>query len=276
MSNTTTAYEIQDFTRDVLERSRTVPVVVDFWAEWCGPCKVLGPVLERLAAKSDGRWVLAKIDTDAHQEIAARYGIRGIPNVKLFVDGNVANEFTGALPEPMVAQWLEKALPNRFRKDIDRAEQLLRSGDTDGAKKVLEGILSKEPGNHHAMVLLAQNLVFSRPGKAMELVQSIEEDSEHFPLAEAITTIGDLLRKREHPESLPEDGVKKAYLQAIESLVHQHFDEALGMFIDVIRENRFYDDDGSRKAVIAIFRILGDEHEITLNYRRDFGSALNA
>ncbi len=276
MSNTTTAYEIQDFTRDVLERSRTVPVVVDFWAEWCGPCKVLGPVLERLAAKSNGRWALAKIDTDAHQEIAARYGIRGIPNVKMFVDGNVVNEFTGALPEPMVAQWLEKALPNKFRKDIDRAEQLFRSGDAEGAKKVLEDVLSKEVGNHHAMVLLARNRVFSEPGKAMELVQSIEEDSEHFPLAEAITTIGDLLRKRDHSETLPEDPVREAYLEAIERLAHQQFDQALEKFIGVIRENRFYDDDGSRKAVIAIFRILGDEHEITLNHRRDFGSALNA
>jgi putative thioredoxin len=276
MSNTTTAYEIQDFSRDVLERSRTLPVVVDFWAEWCGPCKVLGPILERLAEKGNGRWALAKIDTDAHQDLAARYGVRGIPNVKLFVDGNVVNEFTGALPEPMVAQWLERALPNRFRKDIEHAEHLLQTGNIAEANKVLENVLTKEPGNHHAMVLLAMNLVFADPEKASKLVRGIEEDSEQFAMAEAIRTIADLLGKKDHPAVLPEDPAKEKYLKAIRDLTQQKYDSALGTFIDLIRENRFYDDDGSRKAVIAIFRILGDENEITLKYRRDFGSALNA
>jgi len=106
------SHEIVDFDKDILQRSHQVPVVVDFWAAWCGPCRVLGPVIERLAGEAAGRWELAKVDTEAHPEIAERYGIVSIPNVKLFVNGEVADEFVGAIPEAEIRRWLEAAVPS--------------------------------------------------------------------------------------------------------------------------------------------------------------------
>ncbi|MBP1648697.1 MAG: thioredoxin, partial [Bacteroidetes bacterium] len=153
-------HEVHDFTKDVIEQSFKVPVVVDFWAEWCGPCKMLGPILERLADQSAGKWVLAKVDTDRNEDLAVRYGVRGIPNVKLFVDGKVASEFTGALPERAVVQWLEKALPDQNRKELETARQLIQEGKHSEAQQLLETVLSRTPANEQGRALLAAILIW--------------------------------------------------------------------------------------------------------------------
>ena len=267
-------YDVEDFTKDVIERSRTVPVLVDFWAEWCGPCRTLGPVLERLAGKAGSRWVLAKIDTERNQELAAKYGIRSIPNVKLFVDGEVANEFTGALPESAVAQWLERALPDPLRNEVARAEELLRSGKIPEAQTALAHVLARSPDHEHARVVLAGTFVESAPGKALELVRGIEEDSREFPVVDAIRTFAAMTRKLEQPEELPAHPVRGMYLEALHALGRREYDLALEKFIEVIRADRDYDDDGARKAVVAVFKLLGEDNPATQKHRRSFSSAL--
>jgi putative thioredoxin len=270
------SYEIQDFEVEVIERSRTVPVLVDFWAEWCGPCKTLGPVLERLAEKAEGRWILAKVDTDRHQQIAARFGIRGIPNVKLFIDGTVTDEFTGALPEQSVVQWLNKALPHPLAGEIVRAEQAIAAGNPDEAVAVLEQVLRTDANHEHARVLLAGVLLEMHPDRALELVRGIEEDSKDFPMADAIRTVAGLTEKLADVHALPESAVKPTYREGLQALAKFDHEQALQKFIAVIRSDRYYDGDGARKACVAIFKMLGDEHDITRAYRREFSSALFA
>ena len=105
-------YDIQDFDKEVIEKSKEVPVLVDFWAAWCAPCRILGPTLEKVASEADGKWQVAKVDTEQFPDKAQQYGVRGIPNCKLFVNGEVVDEFVGALPEPMVNEFMTKALNN--------------------------------------------------------------------------------------------------------------------------------------------------------------------
>ena len=268
-------HEVHDFTKDVIEQSFKVPVVVDFWAEWCGPCKMLGPILERLADQSAGKWVLAKVDTDRNEDLAVRYGVRGIPNVKLFVDGKVASEFTGALPERAVVQWLEKALPDQNRKELETARQLIQEGKHSEAQQLLETVLSRTPANEQGRALLAAILIWQDRLRAVDLVRNIQEHSTHYSLADAIRTFDELVGKMDHPELLPQDSVKTTYLAAIYDMRSKQLDAALDKFIDVIRLNRYYDNDGARRACLAIFKLLGEENDVTRRHRRDFSSALH-
>ena len=267
-------HEITNFQTDVVDRSHQIPVVVDFWAEWCGPCRVLGPILERLATGADGRWVLAKVDTDRHQDVAAHYGIRSIPAVKLFVGGTVADEFIGAMPEAAVVRWLEAALPHPLHRDVARAEQMMQTGAVREAQLLLEETLRKDPHNEQASAILARSLWTTDLVRAVSLVKEIEEHSDHFPVAEAIRTVGSLAARMSDPSSFTADPAREPYLDGARALAAGEYGRALECFIQVIRLNRYYDEDGARKACIAIFRLLGDDHATTQKYRREFSSAL--
>ncbi|MDP2884340.1 MAG: tetratricopeptide repeat protein [Ignavibacteria bacterium] len=267
------AYDISDFEKEVIERSYTTPVLVDFWADWCGPCKVLGPVLERLTGQSDGRWTLAKVNTEEHVEVARKYNIQSIPNVKLFVDGVVANEFVGALPEYQVQRWLETAIPSKHRRQIEQAEVFLLAGNLEAARVLLEEVLSLEPGNVDARIFLARSIVFTDPAQAAATIGNLDEP-KHADLLNAIRVVARLDSFAHDPGKLPDGDVRELYHSAIQHLAAGDFDTAVGQFIEVIRENRSYDDDGSRKACIAVFKLLGEEHRVTQKHRRDFSSAL--
>ena len=267
------SFDVQNFEEEVLARSRTVPVVVDFWAPWCGPCRVLGPTLERLAADSNGSWRLAKVNTDENPDLSRRYGIRGIPAVKLFVDGNVIDEFTGALPEYAVKQWLEKALPSETKKRIERAEREMSAGNHQEAEALLEDALREEPENPRARILLAQLLVFDEPARAAELVAGGAFAGPGFiQVEEAVKTIARLYETS--AEDLPDGEGRAAYGEAMEALKRRDFALALERFIDVIQKDRYYDDDGARKACVAVFTLLGDAHPVVQQYRRTFDMAL--
>jgi putative thioredoxin len=267
-------YDTDNFQKDVIEQSDQIPVLVDFWAEWCGPCKILSPVLERLAEKYKDRWRLVKLNTEKYPQIAAQYGIRSIPNVKLFVDGRVVNEFVGALPEGAVEQWLKRALPSKYSQRLAGVEQLLSSGKVSQAQKTLQEILEAEPDNDEAMVLLAKINVFNHPGSALDYSKRIQPGSTYFELAESIQTFAHLFLYLDNPEDLPDSTNKERYLHAIKDLHGQKFEAAIRDFIDVMETERNYDDDGSRKACVAIFKFLGEEHSITKQYRPAFSSAL--
>jgi|WetSurMetagenome_2_1015567.scaffolds.fasta_scaffold00267_22 putative thioredoxin len=268
-------FEAADFQRDVLDRSRTVPVVVDFWAEWCGPCKVLGPILEKLAASAEGRWELVKVDTEKYQDIAIRYNIASIPNVKLFVDGEVVDEFVGALPEYAVAEWLDRAVPGKSGPQLAEAAQLLAQGHADEAAALLEEVVSSDAGNAEAKVLLGRLIVFSDPVRAASLCRDVAKGTRFSDEANLVLECAELLAKTANPAALADSPVKNGYLDAIRSFSQQDFAAALDQMIRVLARDRTYDTEGPRKACITMFHWLGEENELTKHYRRIFGMALN-
>lgn len=264
------SYEVKDFNKDVIQQSKNIPVLVDFWAEWCGPCRVLAPILEKLAVKYNDRFKLVKLNTDENPEIAAQYGIRGIPNVKLFIGGEVSDEFTGALPENAVEKWLQKAIPGKNAADIEKAKKLISTGIYKEAESLLKDMLNKEPSNAEIKILLAQTILFDEPEKARRLVADSEFNTEYSELVDSIKTITHLFSLN----GINSSEAAGEYKSAIIDLKDQKYDSALEKFINVIKTDRSLDDDGARKACIAIFKFLGEENEITLRHRRNFGSAL--
>jgi putative thioredoxin len=262
--------DVKDFEAEVLARSHETPVLVDFWAPWCGPCRQLGPVLEKIASEEGAGFELAKVNTDEDQMTAMRYGIRSIPAVKLFVDGQVVDEFIGALPEPQVRAWLRKAVPSETRRLVEAARAAIDTGDTETAGSLLEQALSIEPASPDASILMARLLLFRDPARALELsrVHGVPYDE-----SQAVQRVAAIL-KDGVPEGLPESPAREPYAEGVAALAAGDLDLALTRLVDSVARNRRYQDEAARKTCLAVFALLGDRNELTQKHRRRLEMAL--
>jgi putative thioredoxin len=261
--------DVADFEQEVLAASHEKPVLVDFWAPWCGPCRQLGPILEKLSEEEGAGFTLAKLNTDENQMVAARYGIQSIPAVKLFIDGEVADEFIGALPEQQVREWLEAAIPSEMKQLVEEATNAFNAGVHDVARQIAEQVLLLEPGNATAALLLAKLLVFEDPERAETLSHTPGAD---YGDAEAVETVVRLLAKGDDSE-LPESPAREPYVEGVGSL-SQDLDAGMGLLLNSVRIDRHYHDDVARRTLLHLFRVLGDRHELTQKHRRALENAL--
>jgi len=265
------------FQRDVVERSKEVPVVVDFWAAWCGPCKVLGPLLEKLAGEFEGGFELAKVDVDSNQALAGQFGVQGIPTVVGFKDGLPVSQFTGALPEQNVLQWLREIVPSEADLLVATAGDLLDEGDTAAAERGYRQALTIDPHHSEAAIGLASLLIDAdKNEEALAVLDSLSptQEVERLQAAARMGTIDpDVIPDLEailadDPDNVP------VRIELGKALAADHqFESALGTLLEAVSEGGETRDE-ARRAMLDVFEVIGPEHELTVAYRRRLASAL--
>ena len=272
----------ENFEAAVLARSTEVPVLVDFWADWCGPCKVLGPVLEKLADEYNGQFILAKLNVDENQQLAGMFGIQGIPAVKLFRDGDLASEFTGALPEPMVREFLAKFLPSAADKAAQAAAELEAEGKADAAKAAYQAILADDPDHAQALLGLGRLAISAGDNDAarnhldrISIVADERKEADRL-LARLNLQAGgaqNVAALREKVKADPSNLAARFDLaQALASV--ENYDAALSEFLAIVKTDRQFKDDGARKAMVQIFEVLGSDDPLTDKYRSELAAVL--
>ena len=266
---------VATFADAVVARSREVPVVVDFWAAWCGPCRVLGPILERLAAEAGGSCELAKLDVDANQQLAAQFGVQGIPTVIGFRNGEPVARFTGAIPEAAIKEWLEQLVPSEDDLTAEQGRLLAEAGDLEAAEAAFRSVLEHDP-RHQAAGLGLAGLLIDR-GDTAEAVQVLNRlsptDEVRKLLARARLEGGegdlDALAKAAEDESDLQAGVD--YGRALAAAGRHR--EALDVLLRVVSARGGEVSDEARQAILDLFEVLGDDPLVS-EYRRKLANAL--
>jgi len=260
----------ETFYTDVVERSHELPVVVDFWAEWCGPCKQFSPMIEKLAAEGGGAWVLARIDVDANQSLAAAVGVQGIPAVKAVIDGQIVGEFTGVMPEPQLRQWITALLEavasvragqgtgqpgdDQGAAQVDarilEAEEALGGGDADTAEAGYRSVLADKPGDRLATAGLAQVELFRRVAGV---------DNPDTVLAAAATAT---------------DDVDAQLLAADVEVLSGNVEQSFARLVGLVRRAAGDDREAARARLLSLFDVLAPDDPRVARARRDLTAAL--
>ncbi len=280
----------RDFGPDVIEESRNQPVLVDFWAPWCGPCKQLGPVIEKVVREAGGKVKLVKMNTDEHPTIAGQLGIKSIPAVIAFVDGQPVDGFTGAQPEGQIKAFIERLTKPldaaAVMQGLEEAERLLATGDLQGAAELFGGILAQAPKEAKAMaglvrVQLAAGDLDGAKGLLGSVPPDLAEDAAfaavraQIALAENAPDAGELARLEMAVAKDPTDHQAR-YDYAVALAGAGRNEEAADQLLEIVRKSRDWNEDGARRKLVELFEAWGPADSATIAGRRRLSSILFA
>ena len=266
------------FVTDVIERSRQLAVAVDFWAPWCAPCRALAPLLEQLVNAYGGRLAVARVNTDEEPALAAQFGIRSIPDVRVFRDGRQVDGFVGVQPIPRLKMLFDKHVPRASEGLREQAQARLTAGDAVGAVALLRELLADDPENTAARLDLAEAL--ARSGDADEAERILDALPPNLATSNEAERVRALIHFVRHAATAVEAkklrnsvSAESAELPAMQKLaayemLHGDASRALELLLAIMQRDRRFEDDLGRRGLLHAFRLLGDADERVADYRR--------
>ncbi|MCA9899138.1 MAG: thioredoxin [Ardenticatenaceae bacterium] len=264
----------ETFIEDVLEQSEALPVIVDFWAPWCGPCRMLSPILEGLVADPSLNFVLAKVNVDNNPNLSMQYRVQSIPAVLAFVDGDVADEFIGVQPEAKIRQFIQQLIPSELDEALDDAESLLATRHWAKAEQMLRDLIEEHPERPYVALNLAKALLAQGEGcEARDFLKTVKDGQELIeaekllPLAKYLCLIAEDLTDDEALSPL-----EVQYRQGARLISRGNLEAAMDGLLDVLRQDKRYGQ--ARQVMLALFALLGDDDELTQTYRTELATVL--
>ncbi len=275
----------QDFDQKVLEQSAQQPILVDFWADWCAPCKMLMPVLSALAEEYQGKFLLVKVNSDENQDLAMQYGVRSLPTVKVFRHGQIVDEFMGALSESQVRTFLDKHIEHASDRATTEAAELYRQGNIEEAVALLQQTIEAGPANDNPSLLLAEiQIEAGQLEQAEALLKGLgwetrggdrfERLNSKLQFALKTRDAPDIETLRQRVSDEPGDLEARSQLGAL-LVAQQAYEPAMEQYIEIVRRDRSFDEDVGRKALLDIFTMLGNADERVRKFRQLLAIALN-
>ncbi|MGA4632294.1 thioredoxin [Pseudomonas solani] len=275
-----------DFDQAVIQNSFHKPVLVDFWAEWCAPCKALMPLLAQIAESYQGELLLAKVNCDIEQDIVMRFGIRSLPTVVLFKDGQPVDGFAGAQPESQIRAMLEPHVqqPSPAAADpLETAQALFTEGRIGDAEALLKQVLTEDNSNAAALILYARCLAErGELGEAQAVLDAVKSDEHKQALAGARAQLTFLRQAADLPEAADlksrlaqnADDDEASYQLSIQQLARQQYEPALDGLLKLFVRNRSYAEGIAHKTLLQVFDLLGNDHPLVTTYRRKLYQAI--
>jgi putative thioredoxin len=274
----------ETFMTDVVEASAHMPVLVDFWAPWCAPCRQLMPILDRLAQEYAGRFKLAKVNTDEQQELAQQIGIRSLPTVVLFKDRTAVDHFMGLVPEAQIRELLDKHVPRAPEGPLERARSLKAAGDFAGARALLEQARSHTPEDIALQTELAELRALDGDvdgaREELERLRGVEPNHSGvkrlaalIEFSEIIAAYPDVRTLRERVQADP-NNLELRHALAVHHLLGGDVEPALSTWLDMLRNHRSFKNDLARRSLILAFELIGDADPIVARTRREMAKTL--
>lgn len=275
----------QNFAQEVIETSRQIPVLVDFWAPWCGPCRTLGPMLEKLEAEYAGKWKLAKINSDENPELSAQFHVRSIPYVVAFVDGKPVDQFVGVLPEAQLRAFLDRVIPQPAEVAYREGLAASQAGEPAHAREAFQNALAFDPGLDAARFELVNLLLDG--GDAHAAQGEFALLSPKAPQDVRYASLETRLKATERADTLPDAnalrtlvGAEPGNLQARLDLAQQYiagqeYEAALEQLLAIVERDRAFRDDVARKTMVSVFDMMRDAPQAVSHWRRQLASKLN-